>query len=76
MNPKDMLKLAEPYLKPVPTPAGFSSRDIVRRAIEFDDTPRVPYSFIQPLVSDFVEVSAAPGSAAKPCSLTKIPNLL
>jgi len=71
MNPKDMLKLAEPYLKPVPTPAGFSSRDIVRRAIEFDDPPRVPYSFIQPLESDFVEVSAAPGSASGMLNIPK-----
>jgi uroporphyrinogen decarboxylase len=46
------------YLRPVPTPGGYTSREIVRRAIEFDDPPRVPYSFIQPLESDFAEMGA------------------
>lgn len=46
------------YLKPVPTPPGVSSRDIVRRAIEFDGPPRIPYSFLEPLESDFVELAA------------------
>jgi hypothetical protein len=45
-------------LKPVPTPEGFTSREIVRRAIEFDSPPRIPYSFIEPLESDFVELAA------------------
>jgi hypothetical protein len=31
------LSLFEPYLRPVPTPPGFTSREIVRRAVEFDD---------------------------------------
>ncbi len=54
----------EPYVKRVPTPAGFTSREIVRRAIEFDGPPRIPYSFMQPLESDFVELAAvAPGDA-------------
>jgi hypothetical protein len=30
----------------------------VRRAIEFDGPPRIPYSFIQPLESDFTELAA------------------
>jgi len=52
------------YLKPVPTPPGFTSREIVRRAIEFEGPPRIPYSFIQPLESDFVELAVvAPGHA-------------
>lgn len=46
------------YLRPVPTPRGFSSYEIVRRAIEFDAPPRIPYSFIEPLESDFVELAA------------------
>jgi hypothetical protein len=51
------------YLEPVPTPAGFTSREIVRRAIEFNGPPRNPYSFIEPLESDFVElVAVAPGN--------------
>ena len=50
--------LIDAYVKAVPTPSGFTSREIVRRAIEFDDPPRVPYSFIDPLESDFVELAA------------------
>jgi hypothetical protein len=46
------------YAKAVPTPPGFTSRGIVRRAIEFDGPPRIPYSFIQPLESDFTELAA------------------
>ena len=46
------------YAKPVPTPPGFTSHEIVRRAIEFDGPPRIPYSFIQPLESDFTELAA------------------
>lgn len=47
------------YIQPVPTPAGLTSYEIVRRAIEFADPPRVPYSFIEPLQSDFIELAAA-----------------
>jgi uroporphyrinogen decarboxylase len=50
-------KLLAIYLKPVPTPDGMTSREIVRRAIEFDSPPRVPYSFVQPLESDFCELA-------------------
>ena len=49
------------YIRPVPTPQGFTSHEIVRRAIEFDDPPRIPYSFIEPLESDFVELGAVIG---------------
>lgn len=45
------------YLAPVPTPEGFTSREIARRAIEFDNPPRIPYSFVEPLQSDFVELA-------------------
>jgi hypothetical protein len=47
--------LMRALLAPVPTPVGTPSREIVRRAIEFEQPPRVPYSFIQPLESDFFE---------------------
>jgi hypothetical protein len=47
--------LVDRLLAPAPTPAGTTSRDIVRRAIEFESPPRVPYSFISPLESDFFE---------------------
>ena len=46
------------YLRPVPTPGSISSLEIVRRAIEFVDPPRVPYSFVEPLESDFAEMSS------------------
>jgi uroporphyrinogen decarboxylase len=50
------------YLKAQPAPPGVTSREIVRRAMEFDGPPRIPYSFIQPLESDFVELAVvAPG---------------
>ena len=57
----DRLTPFEAYLKPVPAPSGFTSREIVRRAIEMDNPPRIPYSFIQPLESDFVELAVVTG---------------
>ena len=48
-------KLTEVMLAETPLPEGFSSREIVRRAIEFEGPPRVPYSFIDPLQTDFFE---------------------
>jgi len=33
-------------LKKEPSPKGMKSREIVRRAIEFDDPPRIPYYFL------------------------------
>jgi uroporphyrinogen decarboxylase len=53
------------YVRSVPTPAGFTSYDIVRRAIEFADPPRIPYSFIEPLESDFVELAAVIGATGR-----------
>lgn len=47
----------ERYLGPVPTPPGMTSREIVRRAIEFDNPPRIPYSFFVPVQSDFFEIA-------------------
>jgi hypothetical protein len=52
-----LLDALKGYLAPVPTPEGFTSREIVRRAIEFDNPPRVPYSFVEPPQSDFVELA-------------------
>jgi hypothetical protein len=46
------------YVQPVPTPPGLTSCEIVRCAIGFADPPRIPYSFIEPLESDFVELAA------------------
>lgn len=52
-----LLEILKRYLAPLPTPDGFTSREIVRRAIEFDNPPRVPYSFVEPLQSDFAELA-------------------
>lgn len=53
------------YVRPVPVPPGFTSYDIVRRAIERADPPRIPYSFIEPLESDFVELGAVIGTTGR-----------
>lgn len=55
---QNQLAALQLYFKPVPVPSGFTSREIVRRAIEFDGPPRIPYSFIDPLESDFAEMGA------------------
>ncbi len=65
MNEK-LKEILDEYLKPTPVPPGMTSREIVRRAIEFEDPPRIPYSFIVPLKSDFFEAALAnafPGGA-------------
>jgi len=58
MAPDNLAAALRAYLKQVPTPQGFTSQEIVRRAIEFDSPPRIPYSFVEPLESDFAEMSA------------------
>ena len=55
-----LVSVFQAYLEPVPTPPGFTSREIVRRAIERDDPPRIPYSFVDPFESDIAEVSYLP----------------
>jgi len=47
--------LMERLLEPQPAPAGMNSREIVRRAVEFDGPPRIPYSFMVPMKTDFFE---------------------
>jgi hypothetical protein len=66
MDPELWLQAMQGYMAPVSTPEGFTSREIVRCAIEFDDPPRIPYSFMDPLASDFVElgVIASPGGGS------------
>jgi hypothetical protein len=44
-------------LAPQPAPTGVTSRDIVRRAIRCEGPPRIPYSFVEPLRSDFFELA-------------------
>jgi len=44
------------YLEPTPVPAGVTSRELVRQAIEFDAPARIPYSFMHPFESDFCEM--------------------
>ena len=59
--PEDVLvSVFQAYLEPVPAPPGFTSREIVRRAIERDNPPRIPYSFVDPLESDVAELSYLP----------------
>jgi len=49
--------LLNEVLRPQPTPAGLTSRDLVRRSIGFDSPARFPYSFIDPVASDFFETA-------------------
>ena len=55
-----LVSALQAYLKPVPTPPGLTSHEIVRRATEFDSPPRIPYSFVDPLESDIAEASFLP----------------
>ncbi|RJP15580.1 MAG: hypothetical protein C4520_20175 [Candidatus Abyssobacteria bacterium SURF_5] len=59
MNPS-IQQLLELYLQPAPVPPGMTSRDMVLKAIKFVHPPRIPYSFISPVESDFFEVAAIP----------------
>jgi uroporphyrinogen decarboxylase len=44
-------------LRRVPTPRGMPSREIVRRAIEFDNPPRIPYYFLyHPSATDMIVI--------------------
>jgi uroporphyrinogen decarboxylase len=47
----------EAAVAPQPAPPAAPSRDIVRQAIEFAEPPRIPYSFVEPLRSDFFELA-------------------
>ena len=49
--------MLDQYIQAVQSSADISSREIVRRAIEFQSPPRIPYSFIDPLKSDFCETA-------------------
>jgi hypothetical protein len=51
----------EGLLQPTPTPDGMTSRELVRQAIEFEGPPRIPYSFIRPMQTDFFESAILPG---------------
>jgi len=73
MTTDNALNLLATYLKPAPVPDGFTSHEIVRRAIEFDGPPRIPFSFIQPLQSDFFELAAI-ASAAKATGVGQAPK--
>jgi hypothetical protein len=44
-------------LAPQPAPAGTTSRDVVLQAIRCGEPPRLPYSFVEPLRSDFFELA-------------------
>lgn len=66
-----LLSLGEEYLAPVATPEEFTSRDIVTRAIGFEGPPRIPYSFVKPLASDFVELAGFTGGPTSVGNLAK-----
>ncbi len=45
------------YAKPMPAPVGVSNREIVKKAVRFENPPRVPYCFSIPFESDFFETA-------------------
>jgi len=55
-------------LKKVPVPDGLNSREIVKKAINFDDPPRIPYLFFyHPTAGDIFDfASLGEGIASKP----------
>jgi len=59
-------RFLEEYLQPQPTPPGLTSRDLVRKAIEFEGPPRIPYSFLAPHGSDFFEAIMVSGLVRGP----------
>jgi len=67
------LRDLETYLKPVSTPEGYTSREIVRRAIEFDDPPRVPYTFLDPPESDMLELGLVAEAAGTFFETSSVP---
>jgi hypothetical protein len=53
-----------------PCPKGFDSREIVSRAIEFRNPPRIPYSFYyHPNATDIISVFSNPVTVNKPSEL-------
>ncbi|MFX0065636.1 MAG: hypothetical protein ACFFC7_25975 [Candidatus Hermodarchaeota archaeon] len=45
-------------LKKVPVPKGMSSKEIVKRAIKFDNPPRIPYLFFfHPTAGDIFDLA-------------------
>jgi hypothetical protein len=54
------------YLEPTPLPPGTTSQELVRRAIEFDGPPRIPFSFVQPFESDFCEMVVVSALLGRP----------
>ncbi|MCJ7492446.1 MAG: hypothetical protein MUP15_09930 [Dehalococcoidia bacterium] len=73
MTTDNTQNLLAALLRPVPAPDGYTSREIVRRAIEFDAPPRIPYSFVQPPESDFFELAAL-ASATGATGVRKAPK--
>ncbi len=44
-------------IAPVPTPSGLTSRELVLQTIELQSPARIPYSFVEPVQSDFFEIT-------------------
>jgi hypothetical protein len=71
----ELQQLLDLYLQPTPVPADMTSRDIVCKAVEFDNPPRIPYSFVTPVASDFFEVAAVPKFIALVDSQSEVANV-
>lgn len=57
----------EEMLEALPAPTGMNSREIVCRAIEYRDPPRIPYSFfMNPHASDLFTLMGGRGPIEKP----------
>jgi hypothetical protein len=58
MQPGNVILETLRELKPVPTPGSITSREIVRRAIDFEDPPRIPYLFMfNPPAADLIYIA-------------------
>jgi hypothetical protein len=63
-------KFLEKYLERQPVPPGLTSREIVKRAVEFERPPRLSYSFLAPFGSDFFEAIMVEAFFKNGCALT------
>ena len=61
MSAIDYRKMYLEALQPEPLCKGMTSREIVRRVVEFDDPPRIPFSFVMnPNRADLITLAIIP----------------
>jgi len=61
MLPANYRMMYEEYLQPEPLTEGMTSREIVCKAIEFDNPPRIPFSFVlNPNRTDLITLISLP----------------